>query len=155
MSTFNTPEELFSQDQSDRRKLSLNQVDWLYVNPRDVERLNAAKKLIENGTSHLSGLDLWYLSFIFQHSDSPSDYLIANSLAKESFKKGFKKAVWIICASFDRYLVTTTGKQAYKTQYKTIDGEKIYASQDSNYTNEYLQTLDLPTHEEFEESLIS
>ena len=68
-----------------------------------------------------TGLDFEEAAFIFQHGDTPDDYLLAHSLAMIAVAKGHKAALWIAGATLDRYLQRIGQKQIYGTQYQLLD----------------------------------
>jgi hypothetical protein len=69
-----------------------------------------------------SGDDFWHAAFIFQHGDTPEDYLLAHSLAIVAAAHGRRDAAWIAAASLDRYLMRIGRKQVYGTQFVTPRG---------------------------------
>ena len=56
---------------------------------------------------------------VFQHGDSPNDYLLAHTLAMVAVRKGRNDALWIATATLDRYLQSIKQSQIYGTQFLT------------------------------------
>lgn len=82
----------------------------------DAERREQTRKLLASGALH-TGKDYEEASFVFQHGDSPSDYLLAHTLAMIAVSKGDVTAIWIASATLDRYLEKIGQKQVFGTQY--------------------------------------
>jgi hypothetical protein len=78
----------------------------------------------------ISALDFHDAAFIFQHGDTPDDYLLAHILAMEAVVKGDTSSKWIAAATLDRYLMTIGQKQVFGTQYP--DNTYLYYLQHSN-----------------------
>jgi hypothetical protein len=66
-----------------------------------------------------SGADFHDAAFIFQHGDSPDDYLLAHMLAMAAVTKGDGRGRWIAVAMLDRYLQSIGQPQVFGTQYLT------------------------------------
>jgi hypothetical protein len=60
--------------------------------------------------------DYTWASFIFQHSETPDDYLLAHVLAMVAASKGDKVGRWIAAATLDRYLQSIKQPQVFGTQ---------------------------------------
>ena len=150
----NEIKQLYNEDQGDRHKLVAKETDWSFVGPRDEQRMQTARDIVEKGILDISGEDLWRLSFIFQHGPMADDTLIANNLAKESLKKGYTNALWMVCATWDRYMWRTQKFQVYGTQYRFDEnGNKVYKPINKDITNDELISMGLPTREEFQDTL--
>ena len=91
-------------------------VDGKQVMRTDAERREQTRKLLASGALH-TGKDYEEASFVFQHGDSASDYLLAHTLAMIAVSKGDVTAIWIASATLDRYLEKISQKQVFGTQY--------------------------------------
>ena len=109
---------LFDEDQ--RVRQSGFKTDWTIVNKSDAERRIATMKLLDAGALHTAEDFIW-AAFLFQHGDSPKDYLLAHTLALIAVRKGRDDAVWIATATLDRYLQSIQQPQVYGTQFRTLD----------------------------------
>ena len=113
-----TIKQLFNEDQKDRQGvMSLGPEQWKKISERDAERRREAHKLLDAGALK-TGEDFEDASFIFQHGDTPQDYLLAHILAMAAMEKGDAQAHWIAAATLDRYLQTIKQPQVFGTQYK-------------------------------------
>ena len=113
-----TIKQLFDEDQSDRRgATSMTPEQWKTISDRDAERRREAHKMLDAGALK-TGEDFEDASFIFQHGDTPQDYLLAHILAMAAMEKGDARARWIAAATLDRYLQAVKQPQAFGTQYK-------------------------------------
>ncbi len=108
---------LFDEDQRVREPGF--KTDWTIVNKSDAERRIATGKLLNEGALH-TGEDFIRAAFLFQHGDSPKDYLLAHTLALIAVRKGREDAVWIATATLDRYLQSIKQSQVYGTQFRTL-----------------------------------
>ncbi len=91
--------------------------DWPTVTRTDAERREQTRKLLAAGALH-TGKDFEEAAFVFQHGDSPQDYLLAHTLAMVAVSKGDSTAIWIAAATLDRYLENIGQKQIFGTQFK-------------------------------------
>lgn len=113
-----TIKQLFDEDQKDRQgAMSFTPEQWKRMAARDMERRRAAHKLLDAGALKTGG-DFEDASFIFQHGDTPQDYLLAHILAMAAMEKGDAQARWIAAATLDRYLQAIKEPQVFGTQYK-------------------------------------
>jgi len=113
-----TIKQLFDADQNDRRgAMSMTPEQWKKISERDAERRREAHKLLDSGALK-TGEDFEDASFIFQHGDTPQDYLLAHILAMAAMEKGDAQARWIAAATLDRYLQAVKQPQVFGTQYK-------------------------------------
>jgi hypothetical protein len=113
---------IFDADQAART--SDTAIDWSKVSVEDAERRRQTKGLLDAGMLSTAD-DYLNAAFIFQHGDSPSDYLLAHTLAIVSVSKGQTRGLWIASASLDRYLQAIGQKQIYGTQYKLPEGAPV------------------------------
>jgi hypothetical protein len=70
-----------------------------------------------------SGIDFEEAAFVFQHGQTPDDFLMAHTLAMIAVAKGRQNALWIASATLDRYLQHIGQKQIYGTQYQVLDSQ--------------------------------
>ncbi|HEX5181829.1 MAG TPA: hypothetical protein VFW19_01630 [Allosphingosinicella sp.] len=111
---------LYDEDQAARQS---DHIDWTIVGPQDAARRARTKALLDAGALH-SADDFLHAAFLFQHGDTPRDYLLAHGLAIIAAAKGRRDASWIAAASLDRYLQSIGQKQVYGTQYQLRPGQK-------------------------------
>ena len=64
-------------------------------------------------------------AFIYQHGQTPDDYLLAHVLATVAVQKGDSKSLWISAATLDRYLDSITQPQVFGTQYHSKDDSPV------------------------------
>jgi hypothetical protein len=102
-------------------------IDWSVVSKSDAERRTQTRKLLGDGSLH-TGEDYEKAAFIFQHGDTPQDYLLAHTLAMVAVSKGDAIAIWIAAATLDRYLENIKQKQIFGTQYST-DAQKHWTQE--------------------------
>lgn len=107
---------IFEEDQRVRQPKF--KIDWAVVSQTDEERRDATRKLLSEGKLH-TGDDFERAAFLFQHSSSPNDYLLAHTLAVVAVSKGQSSALWISTATLDRYLQTIHQPQIFGTQFST------------------------------------
>ncbi len=105
---------IFEEDQKVRQPGI--KIDWASVNKSDAERRQATLTLLNAGALH-TGEDFMWAAFLFQHSKSPNDYLLAHTLALVALKKGNADALWIATATLDRYLQSIKQPQICGTQF--------------------------------------
>ncbi len=108
-------QQIFEQDQKDRQP-GVGKIDWGVVDKADAARREATRKLLDNGKLH-TGEDFERAAFVFQHGDTPADYLLAHTLAMVAVAKGQGSALWIEAATLDRYLNSIHQPQVYGTQF--------------------------------------
>jgi hypothetical protein len=82
----------------------------------DAERRQRTLTLLRNGDLR-SGEDLRNAALVFQHGDTPNDFLLAHTLALAALAKKDVGAAWLAAATLDRYLHTTGNAQIYGTQF--------------------------------------
>ena len=107
--------QIFEADQRDRQP-GVGKIDWAVVDKADAARREATRKLLVNGKLH-TGEDFERAAFVFQHGDTPDDYLLAHTLAMVAVAKGHRGALWIEAATLDRYLNFMHQPQIYGTQF--------------------------------------
>jgi hypothetical protein len=146
----NNPEltELFMQDQKDRETTNWNSpVEAQSVAKKDDERRTRVQQLSELGDIK-SAEDFYHSAMIFQHGETPEDFLQAHEFAKKSAELGDERGKWLIAASLDRYLTHTGQPQKYGTQYRITNGIKTLFPIDPTTTDEERATLNVPPLEE-------
>ena len=107
-------------DQADRKNYP--QIDWKKVNHADAERRKSTLDLLQQGALN-TGKDFENAALVYQHGDTPSDYLLAHALATVALSKGQADAVWLSAATLDRYLWSIQHSQVFGTQFKTPEGK--------------------------------
>ena len=108
--------QIFIDDQAERTGKGAIPKYGPDVHARDAVRRAETKSLLEAGELQ-SAQDFHDAAFIFQHGDSPDDYLLAHILAIEAIIKGDHSSKWIAAATLDRYLQAIGQKQVFGTQY--------------------------------------
>lgn len=115
--------QIYDADQKDRQP-GLGKIDWAVVSRRDAERRRLVRELIASGKLH-TGKDFARAAFVFQHGDTPDDYLLAHTLAMVAVARGDGNAIWIAAATLDRYLHSIHRPQIYGTQFKFKSGGRV------------------------------
>lgn len=113
--------EMFDADQAARRG---GRTDWSVIEVKDRARRERVRELMAEGRVS-SADDYWRAAFIFQHGDTPEDYLLAHALAVTSAGMGKGEATWIAAATLDRYLQAIGRPQVYGTQYQMAPGQPV------------------------------
>jgi hypothetical protein len=108
-------QRIFEEDQKDRQP-GFAKIDRAVVEKADASRREATRQLLANGKLH-SGEDFERAAFVFQHGDTPDDYLLAHTLAMVAVARGQGSAIWIAAATLDRYLNSIQQPQLYGTQF--------------------------------------
>jgi hypothetical protein len=111
-------QQIFEEDQKDRA----GKINWGIVGKADAARRTATRTLLAMGNLH-TGLDFERAAFVFQHGDTPDDYLLAHTLAMVAVARGQSSAIWIASATMDRYLNSIHQPQIYGTQFYTKPNE--------------------------------
>jgi hypothetical protein len=114
-------QQIFEEDQKDRQP-GVGKINWTVVGKADAARREATRKLLANAKLH-SGKDFERAAYVFQHGDTPDDYLLAHTLAMVAVAKGQSSAIWIASATLDRYLNSIHQPQIYGTQFYTKPNE--------------------------------
>jgi hypothetical protein len=117
--------------QSAQTKVALSRVHQLEIedqseNPGNISseeyyrhgdaRRAEVRKLLEEGKI-TSGEDFSDAALIFQHGQTPEEYLFAHVLAVEALIRGGSADKWIAAATLDRYLHAVNQPQVFGTQY--------------------------------------
>ena len=116
-------QKIFDADQKPRQG-DFSKIDWAVVSKEDAERREATRKLLATGQLH-TGEDFEWAAFIFQHGETPDDYLLAHTLAMVAVARGQASAIWIAAATLDRYLQNIHQPQIYGTQFLTPQGKPV------------------------------
>lgn len=90
--------------------------DYKKMTEGDTQRRQLTRQIIDAGGLHTAE-DYHDAAFIFQHGDTPEDYLLAHVLATAAIVKGDQGSRWIAAATLDRYLQFIKQKQVFGTQY--------------------------------------
>lgn len=104
--------ELETEDQSENPgNISAEE----YYRHGDARRAEVRKLLAEGKIT--SGEDFSDAALIFQHGQTPEDFLLAHVLAVEGLMRGGSADKWIVAATLDRYLQAVNRPQIFGTQY--------------------------------------
>jgi hypothetical protein len=117
---------LFEADQADRR--SDRNVDWAVVGPRDAERRQRVRALLDEGSIRAAD-DYYRAAFVFQHGNGADDHLLAHVLAMAAMALGRADASWIATATLDRYLQNSDRPQIFGTQFVGARGTPMTQGQ--------------------------
>lgn len=104
---------MYELDQSDRHGGMPTGADMVR---RDGVRQVRLRELLAAGTV-MTGEDYYHSAMIFQHGQSPDDYLLAHILAVIAVGKGKREALWLAAATLDRYLRSSGKPQIFGTQF--------------------------------------
>lgn len=107
---------IYEEDQRPRQTPKITPEQWVEINKADVARRGQVTALLQQGALHTSE-DFSKAAFIFQHGDTPDDYLLAHTLAMVAVARGDQGAIWIASATLDRYLIAIGKPQIYGTQF--------------------------------------
>ena len=117
---------IFDEDQAARQnwqKLTEAQRDNLVV--QDALRRKRTRVLLDAGKLQ-AGEDFRRAAFVFQHGDTPEDFLFAHTLAVVALSMGDSDARWIAAATLDRYLTAIGKAQIYGTQFNRAASQEPY-----------------------------
>lgn len=114
---------IFAEDQKVRQG-EIPDGDWAVISKEDAERRERTRNLLAHDQLHTSE-DFRAAAFVFQHGDTPDDYLLAHTLAMIAVAKGDNGAAWIASATLDRYLQSIHRPQIYGTQYVGKEGSRM------------------------------
>ena len=110
---------IFDADQKMREHWDKN--SSIAIREADAARLKRTQQILDSGKLR-SGTDYYHAAFIFQHGQSPEDFLKAHSLAVVAAARGEPAATWIAAAALDRYLQSVGLRQVYGTQFTSKGG---------------------------------
>jgi hypothetical protein len=108
---------IYEADQKPRQDPHLSPAQLAAITRDDVGRRARTARLLADGALH-TGIDFEKAAFIFQHGETPDDFLLAHSLATIALAKGNRGATWIAAATLDRYLHSIERPQIYGTQFR-------------------------------------
>jgi len=86
------------------------------MSKNDAVRQKRVREMLNEGTVRTVNDYVW-ASFIFQHGQTPDDYLLAHVLGMIAASKGDKMGRWIAAATLDRYLQSIRQPQVFGTQF--------------------------------------
>jgi hypothetical protein len=140
---------MFADDQADRQPAAGRSIDWAVVGPRDKKRLARVRELYGNAELRTSE-DYYHAAMILQHSDKPSDYLLAHEFCIVAISKGEDRAKWLAAASEDRYLMNIGRPQRFGTQYKSSGPKAAFRlfEVDDSVTDGLRREFNTPTLEQ-------
>jgi len=143
---------IFEADQAARMESAA--IDWSILASEDRKRLNRTQQLLDSGALN-SADDFYHASFIFQHGDTPADFLKAHLLATVAAARGKSAATWIAAATLDRYLMSIGQPQVLGTQFQTDQqGKTTQGNYDRSLLSDGLRkAMGVPTLAEQQKSL--
>ena len=106
---------IYDADQLARRG-DVRSIDFDAMTTSDAKRRAQVQEMIRRGELH-SATDFLHAAFIFQHGDTPADFLFAHTLAVIALRKGSDQGAWIAAATLDRYLQKIGQPQVFGTQF--------------------------------------
>ena len=137
-------EQIYDADQRDREGPVGKPYDAARVTPRDVARRKRVRELIEQERLK-TGIDFERAAMVFQHGDSPDDFLLAHVLAMTAVGKGNLEARWLSAATLDRFLRYAGQPQIFGTSFSATikEGEISWTMEPYNRTliTPYLRRL--------------
>lgn len=108
--------QIYGSDQKDR---SEGVPDLM---KRDGARQVHLRQMLADGKV-VSAADYYHAAMIFQHGQSPDDYLLAHTLAVIAIGKGRHDALWLAAATMDRFLRSSGKPQIFGTQFVGQSGK--------------------------------
>ena len=105
--------QLFLDDQNEGPRSDVSDQEH---KRRGVLRRAQVREMLSKGEVQ-SARDFHDASYLFQHGDTPDDYLLAHLLAIEAVIRGDASSKWMVAASLDRFLENTGRTQVFGTQY--------------------------------------
>jgi hypothetical protein len=118
-------QELYEADQADRQRVYSTPDAVETLRNRDAERRRAVQDMMSRGEVN-TPQDLYHASVIHLHGTGPKDFLIAHRLSTIAAIKGHGPSRWMVCASFDRFLMSNGLPQVYGTQFEHNADENKY-----------------------------
>jgi len=117
--------QVYEEDQRPRQDFTkLSQEQWKAIGKEDAVRRQHTRDLLNAGKLQTAD-DFREAAFIFQHGETPDDYLLAHTLAMIAVAKGDQGSLWIGTATLDRYLQSIQRPQIYGTQFRTGSGDTM------------------------------
>lgn len=113
---------IYKDDQGDRQ-VDPNQIQWTNVGPRDANRREQVRKILDNGGAKTSE-DFLHAAMVFQHGTTVEHFRAAHKLALRAAELDSKnmRARWLVAASKDRELMDLGKPQLYGTQFRKPNG---------------------------------
>jgi len=149
--------QIFQADQQPRQQwVKLSDAQRAEIAQDDAARRHQTQQLLAGGQLHTAE-DFKRAAFVFQHSTTPEDYLLAHTLAMVAVAKGDAGALWIASATLDRYLQTVGKPQMYGTQF-TQGPDQSLTQEPYNralISDELRRQLDVPPLAEQQKQLLS
>lgn len=108
---------LFQEDQRDRRAAGLHEA---YLERDRARRHRATQIVAEGGLT--CGDDYIMAALLFQHGETPDDYLQAHRLAVKAVELEAKDVAWLAATALDRHLVRQGRPAKYGTQNVRMGG---------------------------------
>ncbi len=96
--------KIYDDDQSDSRPYDTSEQKKA-TDDRARLRINRVSEMISKGLLQ-SPEDYYHAAMIFQHGNSPQDYLTAHVLANVAGFKGHRRGSWLSAASLDLFLLS-------------------------------------------------
>lgn len=122
--------KLFVEDQIDRGVGDKEAIHGDAILKRDEARRARVHQLLEAGSLKTAD-DFHDAAFIFQHGQTPDDYLFAHVLAIIAVRKGDNRSLWVAAATLDRYLGSVNQPQIFGTQFHS-NGNSPYTQEPYN-----------------------
>jgi len=120
-------EAIFAADQEVRKDLEAvlagGREGALRIHAADAVRRQQVRTLLESGSLR-TARDFYTAGLVFQHGDTPEDYLMAHTLALAALGEGSAESPWLAAATLDRYLHAIGQPQIYGTQTMIRRGEE-------------------------------
>ena len=120
--------QLFKVDQSEREGAN---VDWTALYRHDIERRVRLHAMLAKGKVQ-TATDYYHAAMIYQHGQTPDDYLLAHVLAVTAISKGSRDARWLAAATMDRYLRSIWQPQVYGTQFSRSSDKEPWSHESIN-----------------------
>jgi hypothetical protein len=108
--------EMYNLDQKDRSEAVPD------LMKRDDTRQVRLRQMLADGKV-VSAADYYHAAMIFQHGQSPDDYLLAHTMAVIAIGKGKHDALWLAAATMDRFLQSSGKPQIFGTQFVGQNGK--------------------------------
>lgn len=141
-------EELYEADQKDRQKVYSSAAEVKELKQRDGMRRTLVSEMVARGEVSTPN-DLYNAAVIFQHGDTPRDFLTAHRFASIASINGHRPARWLMAATMDRFLMSVGLAQVYGTQFEHNAEENKYQLRlpidDANILNFEKKFFNVPT----------
>lgn len=141
--------EIFEADQRARNQ---EPADWQAMAEQDRGHRAEVLSMLRDNALRTSK-DYFNAAIVFQHGDTPDDYLLALSLAQiaATLDPGNKGALWLTAAAWDRLLMSRKVPQWYGTQYHKANADspiELYPVDESAVTDEERAARNVPSLQE-------